>query len=121
MRQHCTERFVYRKLDPKLPEIGTRLALTRRALEPHPFQMARLLGTDTSTWGTYEAGLQRIRADQALKLSTYGIPLDWVYDGKVAADDVRAIMIEVSVSFRHVKKPRLRFLAGGAVNVRKSF
>ena len=46
--------------------------------------MARLLGTDTSTCGTYEAGLQRIRADQALKLSTYGIPLDWVYDGKVA-------------------------------------
>jgi hypothetical protein len=31
--------------------------------------MARLLGTDTSTWGTYEAGLARISADQALKLS----------------------------------------------------
>ena len=41
--------------------------------------MARLLGTDMSTWGIYEAGLQRIPADQALKLSAYGIPLEWVY------------------------------------------
>jgi hypothetical protein len=45
------------------------LALTRRALDLTRFQMARLLGTDTSTWGTYEAGLARIPADQALKLS----------------------------------------------------
>jgi transcriptional regulator with XRE-family HTH domain len=75
---------VYRKPDPRLPEIGARLALTRRALDLTRFQMARLLGTDTSSWGTYEAGLQRIPADQALKLSPYGIPLDWIYDGKVA-------------------------------------
>ena len=73
---------MYRKPDPRLPEIGGRLALTRRALDLTRFQMARLLGTDTSTWGTYEAGLQRIPADQALKLSPYGIPLDWIYDGK---------------------------------------
>ena len=79
-----TERLVYRKSDPALPKIGARLELTRRALDLTQFQMARLLGTDTSTWGTYEAGLQRIPADQALKLSACGIPLDWVYDGKVA-------------------------------------
>jgi transcriptional regulator with XRE-family HTH domain len=78
-----TERLVYRKPDPRLPEIGARLALTRRALHLTRFQMARLLGTDTSTWGTYEAGLERIPPDQALKLSAYGIPLDWVYDGKM--------------------------------------
>jgi hypothetical protein len=35
------------------------------------------------TWGTYEAGTQRIPPDQALKLSAYGIPLGWIYDGKV--------------------------------------
>ena len=75
---------MYRKPDPALPKIGARLALTRRALDLTGFQMARLLGTDTSTWGTYEAGLQRIPAVQALKLSACGIPLDWVYDGKVA-------------------------------------
>ena len=75
---------MYRKSDPALPKIGARLELTRRALDLTRFQMARLLGTDTSTWGTYEAGLQRIPANQALKLSAYGIPLDWVYDGKVA-------------------------------------
>ena len=45
------------------------MALARRALDLTRFQMARLLGTDTSTWGTYEAGLARISADQALKLS----------------------------------------------------
>ena len=71
--------MVYRKPDPRLPEIGARLALTRRALDLTRFQMARLLG-----WGTYEAGLQRIPANQALKLSACGIPLDWIYDGKVA-------------------------------------
>jgi transcriptional regulator with XRE-family HTH domain len=75
---------VYRKPDPRSPEIGARLALARRALDLTRFQMARLLGTDTATWGTYEAGLQRIPADQALKLSPYGIPIDWIYDGKVA-------------------------------------
>ena len=73
---------MFRKPDPRLPEIGARLALTRRALDLTRFQMARLLGTDTSTWGT--AGLQRIPADRALKLSAYGIPLDWVYNGNVA-------------------------------------
>ena len=51
---------MYRKLDPALPKIGARLALARRALDLTRFQMARLLGTDTSTWGTYEAGLQRM-------------------------------------------------------------
>jgi transcriptional regulator with XRE-family HTH domain len=59
----------YRKPDPALPKIGARLALTRRALDLTRFQMARLLGTDTSTWGTYEAGLHRIPAEaQALRL-----------------------------------------------------
>jgi hypothetical protein len=46
---------VYRKPDPSLPEIGARLALTRRALTLTRFQMARLIGTDVPTWGTYEA------------------------------------------------------------------
>jgi hypothetical protein len=47
------------------------------------FQMARLLGTNMATWGTYEAGLKRIPPDQALKLSPYGIPLDWIYRGSM--------------------------------------
>ena len=76
--------MAYKKPNQPLADIGTRLEITRRALDLTRFQMARLLGTDTSTWGTYEAGLQRIPADQALKLSPYGIPLDWIYDGKVA-------------------------------------
>ena len=66
-----------------LEDIGARLALTRRALILTRFQMARLLGTDVPTWGTYEAGLERIPPEQALKLSPYGIPLDWIYQGQV--------------------------------------
>ena len=75
---------MYKKPDRTLPEIGARLALTRCALGLTRFQMARLLGTDMPTWGTYEAGVQRIRVDRALKLSAYGIPLEWVYQGKTA-------------------------------------
>ena len=73
----------FRKQDPALPKIGARLALTRRALDLTQFQMARVLGTDVPTWGTYEAGVVRIPADQALKLSAYGIPLEWIYDGRM--------------------------------------
>jgi hypothetical protein len=61
--------LVYRKPDPTLPEIGARLALARRVLVLTRFQMARLIGTDMPTWGTYEAGLARIPVDQAVKLS----------------------------------------------------
>ena len=45
--------------------------ITRRALSLTRFQMARLLGTDKPTWGTYEAGLQRIPVDQELSLSDW--------------------------------------------------
>ena len=69
---------------PSFPELGARLALTRWPLDLTRFQMARLLSTDTATWGVYEAGLQRIPVDQTLKLSAYGIPLEWVFQGKMA-------------------------------------
>ena len=72
------------KLNPTLAAVGTRLEITRRALDLTPFQMARLLGTNMATWGTYEAGLQRIPPEQALKLSPYGIPLNWIYRGSMA-------------------------------------
>ena len=75
--------MAYSKPDPALPKIGARLQLTRRALDLTRFQMARVLGTDMATWGTYEAGVVRIPADQALKLSAYGISLDWVYKGRM--------------------------------------
>jgi transcriptional regulator with XRE-family HTH domain len=55
----------YRKPDPALPKVGARLALTRRALDPTQFQMAKLLGADMPTWSTYEAGLERIPPDEA--------------------------------------------------------
>jgi hypothetical protein len=71
----------YTKPDPGLPDrrplrTGTAGAHSRT------IRMARLLGTDVATWGTYEAGLTRIPAQQALKLSPYGIPLDWIYRGR---------------------------------------
>ena len=59
------------------------MALTRRALDLTRFQMAQLLGTDMPTWGTYEDGLVRIPPDEALKLAPHGIPLNWIYEGKM--------------------------------------
>ena len=35
------------------------------------------------TWGTYEDGLVRIPPDEALKLASHGIPLNWIYEGKM--------------------------------------
>ena len=48
-----------------LSEIAGRLALTRRVLDLTRFQLARLLGADMPARGAYEAGLERIPADQA--------------------------------------------------------
>ena len=58
--------------------------------------MARLQRTDMPTWGTYEGGLQRIPPDQALKLSPYGIPLNWIYRGSMTGlhPHIRAKIIE---------------------------
>jgi transcriptional regulator with XRE-family HTH domain len=75
--------MVYTKPEAPFAEIGARLALTRHALTLTRFQMARVLGTDMPTWGTYEAGINRIPPDQADKLSAYGIPLDWIYQGRM--------------------------------------
>src|SRR3954451_15873939 len=82
-KPHGAGHLAYSKPDPALPKIGARLQLTRRALDLTRFQMARVLGTDVATWGTYEAGVVRTPADQALKLSAYGITLDWVYQGRM--------------------------------------
>ena len=70
-------------LKTSVEDIGDRLALARRVLVLTRFQMARLLGTDMPTWGTYEVGLERIPAEQAVKLAAYGIPLDWIYEGRM--------------------------------------
>src|SRR3954454_18283467 len=87
----------YRKPDPALPKLAARLAITRRALDLTRFQMAQLLGTDMATWGTYEDGLVRIPPDEALKLAPRGIPLNWIYEGKMTAlpPHVRAIIREL--------------------------
>jgi DNA-binding XRE family transcriptional regulator len=65
-------------------EIGARLMLTRKALGYTQATMARLIGVDGQTLVLYEAGRRRIPANQALKLSSYGIPLEWVYQGRMA-------------------------------------
>ena len=70
------------RIQTSVQDIGARLALTRRALILTRFQMARLIGIDVPTWGTYEAGLERIPPDEALKLAPYGISLNWIYGGR---------------------------------------
>ena len=63
-------------------EIGARLVLTRKALDYTQTAMAGLMGIDGQTLAAYEAGRRRIPMKHALKLCPYGIPLDWVYQGK---------------------------------------
>jgi transcriptional regulator with XRE-family HTH domain len=65
-------------------EIGARLVLTRKALGYTQARMARLIGVDGQTLVLYEAGRRRIPANQALKLAAYGIPLEWIYEGRMA-------------------------------------
>jgi hypothetical protein len=40
-------------------------------------------GRAMPTWGSYEAGLEPIPVDQAVKLAAYGIPLEWIYQGRM--------------------------------------
>ena len=53
-------------------EIGTRLVLTRKALDYTQATMAGLMGVDGQTLAAYEAGRRRIPMKQAL---------DWIYQG----------------------------------------
>jgi transcriptional regulator with XRE-family HTH domain len=73
----------YTKPDPPFAKIGARLALTRRALTLTRFQMARVLGTDMPHLGHLRSRHQSHPPEQALKLSAYGIPLDWIYQGRM--------------------------------------
>jgi transcriptional regulator with XRE-family HTH domain len=77
-----------RSSDPtSVTEIGTRLALTRRALGLTQVMMARLMGSvgDGQAWENYEAGRRRISIDHAMALTqSCGIPLDWIYQGQMA-------------------------------------
>ena len=71
---------------PKLrTEIGARLVRTRKVLNYTQATMAGLMGVDGQTLGAYEAGRRRIPMKHALKLCPYGIPLDWIYQGKMAS------------------------------------
>ena len=76
-----------RNVDPtSLPEIGARLALTRRALGHTQAKMASLMGSSTSgqAWENYEAGRRRISIDHALALHrTVGLTLPWIYEGEL--------------------------------------
>ena len=66
-------------------EIGARLVLTRKVLNYTQATMAGLMGVDGQTLAAYEAGRRRIPMKHALKLCPYGIPLDWIYQGKMAS------------------------------------
>ena len=52
--------LLYKKPDPTLPAIAALVWNLLGARHPPRFQMARLLGTDMATWGTYEPGRVRI-------------------------------------------------------------
>jgi len=57
---------------------------------------ARCSTSPVSRW-RYEDGLVRIPPDEALKLAPHGIPLNWIYEGKMTnlPPHVRAIIREL--------------------------
>ena len=74
--------------DPtSLPEIGARLAVTRKALGLTQTEMDRRMGsalTNGQAYNAYETGRQRIPTHHALALCrTCNITLDWIYRGQM--------------------------------------
>jgi transcriptional regulator with XRE-family HTH domain len=74
--------------DPSsLPEIGARLAVTRKALGLTQTEMDRRMGsalTNGQAYNAYETGRHRIPTHHALALCrTCNITLDWIYRGQM--------------------------------------
>lgn len=46
----------------------------------------RLIGSPSSAWHNYEAGIRRISLDQALRLKrATGLTLEWIYTGDISS------------------------------------
>jgi transcriptional regulator with XRE-family HTH domain len=75
---------------PPLPhsreEIGRRLKATRQALGLRARDIHRATGITESAWSQYEKGRRFPNLIQILPFADrFGIPLDWIYRGIVAA------------------------------------
>lgn len=67
-------------------EIGRRLKATRQALGLRARDIHRATGIGESTWSQYENGRRFPDLMQMLPFAErFGIPLDWIYRGIVAA------------------------------------
>jgi transcriptional regulator with XRE-family HTH domain len=67
-------------------EIGRRLKATRQALGLRARDIHRATGIGESTWSQYENGRRFPDLMQMLPFADrFGIPLDWIYRGIVAA------------------------------------
>lgn len=80
--------------------IRRRLILTRMAVSgDSQIEFCRRTGIRPNTWNNYEAGLNRISHDEALKVCVAtGVSLDWIYRGieallpSLIADKIREIV-----------------------------
>lgn len=63
--------------------IGERLQALRASLEASPESFAKSMGLNPSSYFLYEAGMVRLTADHAMKLtSEYGLTLDYLFLGR---------------------------------------
>jgi hypothetical protein len=69
-------------LNPRPDQLALELTDRGQYLEQRRSD-ARALASAKRAWGTTKPAFARIPPDQALKLSAYGIPLDWIYDGRM--------------------------------------
>jgi transcriptional regulator with XRE-family HTH domain len=70
--------------DRKMEAIGERLRMTREALGFKQNEFAEKAGIPNNTYNQYEKGKKRPFLENAQKLvDTYGLSLDWIYDGKM--------------------------------------
>jgi transcriptional regulator with XRE-family HTH domain len=73
-----------KRMPTALEEIAERLRLSREALDFNITTIARLIGSDASTWHNYEKAIRRISLDKALLLKARtGISIEWVYSGDI--------------------------------------
>lgn len=76
-------------------EVASRLTIAREWKGLNKSEFARGAGIDESYWTIFEAGKKRISLECARAIkNTYGIPLDWIYDGDVT-DDLPAGLLQI--------------------------
>ena len=69
----------------KLKSLGSRLKMTREALDLSAADLCKIIRVRPNRWSQYESGERRITIEVAEKLcDEFGLTLDWIYRGNAA-------------------------------------